>query len=157
MTKIELRCPNFYNCRPKPEERKLGHKIEMKRISINQDDTETYQCPNCKIKVTLPVAQREALQKISYYQNMIDKITKRMGKHYQSHYTQGHIIVATDFTILEQLKTDMWASCGTTCIICGNSFGWFCPKNPDKTKPYCTYKKYSMDQCDFCGMPEERK
>ena len=149
ISEIELRCPNFYNC-------KSGPKIKMKLINLNES-TEVYQCPKCGITVTIPSAQRLELQMISYYQKEIDKLKKHRDKHYQKHLSLGHIIVATDFTILEQLKTDKWACCGTTCIICGKSFGWFCPKSPNPKEPYCHYKNKDKYGCDDCGMPEERK
>ena len=39
------------------------------------------------------------------------------------------------------------------CPVCGESFGWWCPKSPDGK---CHYSK-SFDSCDYCGNPEERK
>lgn len=32
--------------------------------------------------------------------------------------------------------------------------GWFCPKNPTGI---CAYENGNPDQCDHCGLPEERK
>lgn len=40
-----------------------------------------------------------------------------------------------------------------SCSICGEEFGWHCPKNP---KGYCEYEKNDYG-CDFCGEPDERK
>lgn len=31
---------------------------------------------------------------------------------------------------------------------------WYCPDSPDRL---CSYEKGNLDQCDFCGQPEERK
>ncbi len=39
------------------------------------------------------------------------------------------------------------------CKICGRHFGWFCPDSPTK---HCEYSKGTED-CDFCGLPSERK
>jgi hypothetical protein len=46
------------------------------------------------------------------------------------------------------------------CAICGKDFGWWCPDNPDRKKPYCEYddeKDHIHDDCIHCGAPEERK
>jgi len=66
---------------------------------------------------------------------------------------QGHVLRPRNLNILEDLKTDKWASTGVYCEVCSESFGWFCPESPDMK---CHYSK-SYDQCDYCGMPEERK
>ena len=42
---------------------------------------------------------------------------------------------------------------GAHCNVCGNSFGWWCPKSPTNL---CKYTD-DMDSCDYCGHPEERK
>lgn len=39
------------------------------------------------------------------------------------------------------------------CVVCGTSFGWFCPTAPNK---HCEYKD-DPDSCIYCGQPEERK
>lgn len=42
-----------------------------------------------------------------------------------------------------------------TCQTCDHMGPeWYCPKSPDHL---CHYEKGDMDQCDFCGQPEERK
>lgn len=41
----------------------------------------------------------------------------------------------------------------TSCAVCGEDLGWFCPANP---KGYCEYEGRSED-CKFCGIPSERK
>ena len=41
------------------------------------------------------------------------------------------------------------------CIVCGQTADpWYCPKSPDHV---CHYDRGNLDQCDFCGEPEERK
>lgn len=42
---------------------------------------------------------------------------------------------------------------GAQCVVCGMSFGWFCPTAPNK---HCEYKD-DPDSCIYCGQPEERK
>lgn len=64
-----------------------------------------------------------------------------------------HVIVPRDKYVDEKLKTDIWASTGAICAICGKNFGWWCPKSPDHL---CHYSK-SEDDCDYCHMPDERK
>ena len=39
------------------------------------------------------------------------------------------------------------------CQICGEDYGWWCPKSPDHK---CHYS-VDEDACDFCGEPSERK
>lgn len=150
---IEIRCPNFRGCEPNPPTYRFI--VKFNRVSFNSV-TETYQCPNCGLKLTIPIQQRVLLQNITKYKKRIHKAQSKMSTEIQLHGELGHIIVPTDTKILEKLKTDKWASCGTVCIICGEHFGWFCPEAPDKSKPYCTYetKRYG---CDHCGMPRERK
>ena len=50
---------------------------------------------------------------------------------------------------------DDWngGSCGASCAICGQDFGWWCPKSPDH---YCHYENGEYG-CDYCGEPDERK
>lgn len=67
---------------------------------------------------------------------------------------KGHQIVPRLADIREQLKKDKWASTGAYCKACGKDFGWWCPESPDHI---CHYDKGDSDQCDFCGMPSERK
>ena len=68
---------------------------------------------------------------------------------------RGHKIVPRDLEINKKLKTNMWASTGAYCLICGQSFGWWCPESPEH---YCSYKKSkNPDDCDYCHMPSERK
>jgi hypothetical protein len=43
--------------------------------------------------------------------------------------------------------------CSASCAICGQDFGWWCPKSPDH---YCHYDKGDYG-CDYCGEPDERK
>lgn len=39
--------------------------------------------------------------------------------------------------------------------VCGDySDDWYCPDSPDLV---CHYRYGNMDQCDHCGLPEERK
>jgi len=65
----------------------------------------------------------------------------------------GHVIIPRNLNIEKELKTDKWASTGALCAICGQHFGWWCPKSPDHL---CHYSK-SEDDCDYCHMPMERK
>jgi hypothetical protein len=39
------------------------------------------------------------------------------------------------------------------CQICGDDFGWWCPKSPNHQ---CDYPE-GEEQCRFCGEPDERK
>ena len=39
------------------------------------------------------------------------------------------------------------------CDICGEYFGWYCSKSPDKV---CD-TTFSFDECRYCGQPDERK
>jgi len=48
---------------------------------------------------------------------------------------------------------------GAQCLICFESFGWYCPDSPDhlchyEDKPYP--KTGSPEVCIYCGYPEER-
>jgi len=63
------------------------------------------------------------------------------------------------------------------CLVCGESFGWYCPKSPDHVCHYWSNDGWlvlidgteamvpeghdstceSSDSCIFCGQPEERK
>ena len=67
---------------------------------------------------------------------------------------QGHQIVPRDEDIEEKLKVDIWESTGAYCECCLEYFGWWCPKSPDHL---CHYSKALYDECDYCGMPNERK
>jgi len=53
-------------------------------------------------------------------------------------------------------KSDDWnGGCySVSCAICGNDFGWHCPKNP---KGYCEYDDQHGGNCKHCGISEERK
>jgi len=39
------------------------------------------------------------------------------------------------------------------CAVCDERLGWWCPDSPDHI---CHYDNGDMDQCDWCGQPEER-
>ena len=41
--------------------------------------------------------------------------------------------------------------CFCSCAICGEDFGWWCPKSPNHI---CEYK---YGGCIYCGEPDERK
>ena|ERR1035437_3049485 len=44
---------------------------------------------------------------------------------------------------------------GAECADCDADLDhWYCPDSPDNR---CHYEKFTMDQCDYCGMPEERQ
>jgi hypothetical protein len=63
------------------------------------------------------------------------------------------------------------------CVICGDTFGWFCPESPDRACHYFTHgngrtvdlitrdeadlgkrvRDQSEDSCLYCGDPMERK
>jgi len=97
-----------------------------------------------------------ALKEYLYYQNLADDLVNGCKK---------HLIVKTRY--------------GATCDICEKDFGWWCDKSPDHvchyfTEPYDAkngkvllvsgkkikppaHKYESLDNCLFCGEPEERK
>ena len=63
---------------------------------------------------------------------------------------QGHLVRC----LHDRVKEGPYG--GRQCATCGKALdGWFCPSNPDGTAR-CRYSE-SMDCCDFCGQPEERK
>jgi hypothetical protein len=51
-----------------------------------------------------------------------------------------HRIVSTDFG-------------GAYCIICEESFGWYCKESPTK---YCDFSVHFIE-CKYCGQPRSRK
>lgn len=67
------------------------------------------------------------------------------------------IAIPPDF--YEKLAKDEWHSASGICIGCGYSTGWFCPVSKDHI---CDYNdpddsdRY-MENCRYCGMPDERK
>jgi hypothetical protein len=51
--------------------------------------------------------------------------------------------------------TDKWRTDSARCEYpgCRRDLGWYCPNSTDHR---CHYSR-SLDRCDFCGQPEERK
>ena len=49
-----------------------------------------------------------------------------------------------------------WVSdcCSASCAICGEDFGWWCPKSPTH---YCEYDESDTYGCKWCHEPDERK
>ena len=81
-----------------------------------------------------------------------EALRKTMLYHMVAHEQEGHAIGSRDPDIEEKLKINEFASTGAYCIVCGKDFGWWCPKSPDN---HCHY--YDGDECNYCGMPLERK
>lgn len=69
-----------------------------------------------------------------------------------AHESEGHVIVPRDPDIMYKLQTNKWASTSALCAVCGQYFGWWCPKSPDHLCRYST-----GECCDYCHMPSERK
>ena len=42
--------------------------------------------------------------------------------------------------------------CGASCAICGEDFGWWCPKSPTH---YCEYDESDTYGCEWCCEPIE--
>jgi hypothetical protein len=59
----------------------------------------------------------------------------------------------------EKLAKDEWHSATGHCIGCGYGTGWFCPSSPDHMCDYTDPDEPERyrEECQFCGMPEERK
>lgn len=55
----------------------------------------------------------------------------------------------------EGLADDWNDGCyNASCAICGQDFGWWCPKSPNHI---CEYEGHGHYGCKFCGEPDERK
>lgn len=155
-----MNCPNRYNCHVKEEN---GYKSSKMLINMKEsiNGVVVYECSNCGYKISLPVEQGWAKDKIDYFENEIQKLIAvyipLIKEQKDIHKKLGCIIVPTDVNIREKLKTNKWSSCGAICVICEKDFGWFCSKNPDPKKPYCEYDRTHGESCIHCGMPSERK
>ena len=53
-------------------------------------------------------------------------------------------------------KDDNWndGCFSASCAICGEDFGWWCPKSPTH---YCEYDETDTYGCKWCHEPDERK
>lgn len=83
------------------------------------------------------------------YLCQIDRVT------FERKFTNWHKHVV-DAIPGDYYKDDMWRSDRAECSICGTGWptlGWYCPSSED----HLCYYSNSLDICDFCGMPEERK
>jgi 3',5'-cyclic AMP phosphodiesterase CpdA len=85
--------------------------------------------------------ERKMMDDISKIRNEIENLERKIELILRGH---PHVISRRDLQ-----STDTSA----ICIICGENFGWWCPKSPDG---FCEYST-TFDSCDWCGEPEERK
>lgn len=53
-------------------------------------------------------------------------------------------------------RYDKWndGDFSASCAVCGEDFGWWCPKSPTH---YCEYDENNIYGCKYCGQPDERK
>lgn len=134
---------------PTPKELELAKQFDENRqvrIDVNTVDRE-------KIKSELVIfnIQKQILEQ----RNIVSGANCKMGILKQECEALGHLIAPS------WAREHKWPGDteprgdfgGAHCLICMQSFGWYCPDSPDHI---CRYTK-SRDYCDYCGYPEERK
>ena len=83
---------------------------------------------------------------------------EKIGKYIKQRDCENHEWKPSGMTEDEaqvKFKEDMFFSPGAVCEHCDISYfrHWWCPKSPNHI---CHYSR-SLDSCDYCGRPEERK